>query len=63
MWVQGPVATSLINWLRSFLVNAESDKDCVVISLNANSDNGKWKTNECNHNFRFICECPDGPCA
>ncbi|XP_015763278.1 PREDICTED: C-type lectin domain family 4 member E-like isoform X2 [Acropora digitifera] len=63
MWVQGPVATSLLNWLRSFLGNAESDKDCVVISLNSNSDNGKWKTNECNHNLRFICECPDGPCV
>ena len=65
IWVQGTEATSFTNWLSSFPKpgNAESNRDCVVMSLNTNSDNGKWNTNQCNTQSQFICECPDGPCA
>ena len=67
MSVQGTEATSFTNWLSSFPKpgNPESNRDCVVISLNTNSDNGKWNTHQCNlrPKVRFVYECPDGPCA
>ena len=65
MWVQGTEATSFTNWLSSFPKsgNAESNRDCVIMSLNTNSDDGKWNTNQCNTKSQFICECADGPCA
>ncbi|XP_044182732.1 LOW QUALITY PROTEIN: tetranectin-like [Acropora millepora] len=35
----------------------------VVMKMNGNSDNGKWETRNHNDALRFICECPEGPCA
>lgn len=65
MWVQETEVTSFTNWHRNHpkAGDAESSRDCVVISLKTNSEDGKWKTKSCNISYQFICECPDGPCA
>ena len=64
-WAQGTEATAFTNWHSNHPKpgDTESSRDCVIISLKTNSENGKWKTKECNSSRRFICECPDGPCA
>ena len=65
MWDRETEATSFTNWHSTHpkAGNVENNRDCVVISLNINSGNGKWKTKLCNISYQFICECPDGPCA
>ena len=57
-WADGTNA-SFTNW------NADYPKrpKAVVMKMNGNSDDGKWQTRNENNSMRFICECPDGPCA
>ena len=57
-WADG-TAASFKNWNTGF----PQDGKGVVMMLNENSDNGKWQTKDTNSAMRFICECPDGPCA
>ena len=57
-WADG-TNTSFTNWNTGFLKGEKG----VVMMLNGNSDNGKWQTWNHNDVLRFICECPDGPCA
>ena len=57
-WADG-TAASFTNW------NAGHPKagKGVVIKMKRGSDYGKWQTKDSNMDRRFICECPDGPCA
>ena len=57
-WTDG-TAASFTNWNTGF----PKDGKGVAMMLNGNSDNGKWRTRNHNNALRFICECPDGPCA
>ena len=57
-WDDG-TAVSFTNWNTGF----PKDEKAVVMMLNGNSDNGKWQTRHHNDALRFICECPEGPCA
>ena len=57
-WADG-TKVSFTNWKTGFPKGARG----VVMTLNGNSDNGKWQTWNYNDALRFICECPDGPCA
>ena len=65
VWLQGTEATSFTNWHSGHpkAGTAENSRDCVTIFLKTQSENGKWKTKQCNFTFRFICACPDGPCV
>ncbi|XP_015751198.1 PREDICTED: low affinity immunoglobulin epsilon Fc receptor-like isoform X1 [Acropora digitifera] len=57
-WADGTNA-SFTNWNTSFPRGGKG----VVMKMNGNSDDGKWQTKNMNSAMRFICECPDGPCA
>ena len=57
-WADG-TAASFTNWNVGYPRAGKG----VVIKMNGNSDDGKWQTNTVNSAMRFICECPDGPCA
>ena len=57
-WADG-TAASFINWNTGFPKRGEG----VAMMLNGNSDNGKWQTRNKHDDLRFICECPEGPCA
>ncbi|KAK2553986.1 Lithostathine [Acropora cervicornis] len=58
-WADG-TNVSFTNWNTGF----PRDGRGVVMKMSiGNSDNGKWLTRNQNNNLRFICECPDGPCA
>ena len=60
-WVDGTTA-SFTNWKNGHL-QGNGKKDGVVIKMKRDSDDGKWQTKDSNSDRRFICECPDGPCA
>ncbi|KAK2553985.1 Macrophage mannose receptor 1 [Acropora cervicornis] len=60
-WVDGTNA-SFTNWKNGY-PKANDRKDGVVIKMRGDSDYGKWQTKDSNSDRRFICECPDGPCA
>lgn len=57
----GGVDSPYKNWAQS---HPQSGPDCVVINLSHASDlnNGKWMSENCQNNYRFICECP-GACS
>ncbi|XP_015771820.1 PREDICTED: lithostathine-like isoform X2 [Acropora digitifera] len=57
-WVDGTNA-SFTNWNTGFPRGGKA----VVMKMNGNSDDGKWQTKNVNSAMRFICKCPDGPCA
>ena len=57
-WADG-TAASFINWNTGF----PKGPNGVVMMLNGNLDNGKWQNRNHNDALRFICECPEGPCA
>ena len=57
-WADGTTA-SFTNWNVGF---PQAGKG-VVIKMNGDSDDGKWQTKNNKNAMRFICECPDGPCA
>ena len=57
-WADG-TAASFTNWNTGYPKGAKG----VVMMLNGDSDDGKWQTKKVNSTMRFICECPDGPCA
>ncbi|XP_015771804.1 PREDICTED: C-type lectin mannose-binding isoform-like [Acropora digitifera] len=57
-WADG-TAASFTNWNTGFPKGAKG----VVIKMNGDSDNGKWQTRNYHDTLRFICECPEGPCA
>ena len=58
-WADG-TNVSFTNWNTDF---PKGEKVVVMKMSHGNSDNGKWLTRNQNDNLRFICECPDGPCA
>lgn len=60
-WVDGTTA-SFTNWKNGH-VQANGREDGVVIKMNGRSDYGKWQKKNADSSMRFICECPDGPCA
>ena len=57
----GGVDSPYKNWAQS---HPQSNPDCVVINLShaSDSNNGKWMSENCQNNYRFICECP-GACS
>ena len=57
-WADG-TAASFTNWDAGY----PNRKKAVIMMLNGNSDNGKWQTWHRKDALRFICECPEGPCA
>ena len=57
-WADGTNA-SFTNWNAGYPKRPKA----VVMKMNGNSDDGKWQTRNVNNAMRFICECPDGPCA
>ncbi|XP_044182183.1 uncharacterized protein LOC122962993 [Acropora millepora] len=57
-WADGTNA-SFTNWNTGFPRGGKG----VVMKLNGTSDDGKWQTKNVIRAMRFICECPDGPCA
>ena len=57
-WADG-TAASFTNWNTGYPKGGKG----VVMKRNGNSDDGKWQTKNVNSALRFICECPDGPCA
>ncbi|XP_074610058.1 uncharacterized protein LOC141864228 isoform X2 [Acropora palmata] len=57
-WADGTVAP-FTNWDAGYPKGGKA----VVMKMNGNSDDGKWQTKNMNSAMRFICECPDGPCA
>ena len=57
-WADG-TAASFTNWNTGYPKGAKG----VVMKMIGNSDDGKWQTKNVNSAMRFICECPDGPCA
>jgi len=58
-WTDG-TNVSFTNWNTDF---PKGEKVVVMKMSHGNADNGKWLTRNQNNNLRFICECPDGPCA
>ena len=60
-WVDGTNA-SFTNWKTGQLQDNDK-KYGVVIKMKRDSDYGKWETKDSKMDRRFICECPDGPCA
>ena len=58
-WADGTDA-SFTNWNNEHPTGGRG----VVMKMNqGNSDDGKWLTQNYRNALRFICECPDGPCA
>ena len=57
-WADG-TAASFTNWDTDYPKGGKA----VVMKMNGNSDNGKWRTRNYSKSLRFICECPEGPCA
>ena len=57
-WADG-TAAPFTNWNAGHPKHGKG----VVMKMNGNSDDGKWQTKNMNSALRFICECPDGPCA
>ncbi|XP_067025600.1 aggrecan core protein-like isoform X3 [Acropora muricata] len=57
-WADGTNA-SFTNWNTGYPTGRKG----VVMKMNGNSDYGKWETRNHNDALRFICECPEGPCA
>ena len=57
-WADGTTA-SFTNWNHKHPKGGKA----VVMKMSGNSDYGKWETQNRNDALRFICECPEGPCA
>ena len=57
-WADGTDA-SFTNWNTGYPKGVKS----VVMKMNGDSDDGKWQTRNRKDALRFICECPEGPCA
>ena len=58
-WADG-TATSFTNWKTGY---PRGGVGVVMKMYDGNSDYGKWLTRNQHDALRFICECPDGPCA
>ena len=57
-WADGTNA-SFTNWNTGHPKGGKG----VVMKMNGNSDDGKWQTRKYHDTLRFICECPEAPCA